>query len=91
MLTGEDADGVGPFGTADRTNERMRAAGRPLDGMDQLAGRRVTAIRPENSVIELLTSAVLAGCQFQFRKGNKTIPDIRQFQADVPVGFCPLP
>ena len=91
MLTGEDAEGVGPFGTVARTNERMRATGRALNGMDQSVGRSVTAIRPENLVIRLLTRAVLAGCQFQFRKGNKTIPDIRQFQADVPVGFCPLP
>ena len=91
MLTGEDANSVGPFGTAAAASEGLRATGRSLNGMDQSVGRSVTAIRPENLVIRLLTRAVLAGCQFQFRKGNKTIPDIRQFQADVPVGFCPLP
>ena len=47
MLTGEDANSVGPFGTAARASEGVRAAGRPLDGMDQSAGRSVTAIRPE--------------------------------------------
>lgn len=69
----------------------MHAAGRPLNGMDQSAGRSVTAIRPENSVIELLTSAVLAGFQFQFRKSDKTIPDISQFLTNILVGFRPLP